>query len=390
MPLGNLKRFSVLLIGFLMVFFTVQPAKAAVLPWEPVVDATHGGGPGFGNPANDYVSSMATFGDYLYVATFNGNAGSEVWRTNDGTNWTQSGTANFGGPSAQGTTTLIVYKNKLFAFLSLAAPFGVVVFASSNGTTWGPPLKVDIAGNTDTFPMPVVAAVYNTHLYVSIPVPDGGGGSNGEIYASDDGITWNDTIGITGETVQAMVSFNNLLYIGTRDDNDGARVYNYDGHNTHMDNFSGFDGSNHNRAVVGLVAFNGELYATTENAITGAEIWRTPGDSTWEKVSNFDSGNGYGGVVFKDYLYVGMQGGKVFRTANGTSWEQVNEDAFGQNDINLLSFAVLGDYIYVGGGERAEETVKIYRYGMPTPTPTPILPQTGADSLNSYILDAIL
>jgi hypothetical protein len=380
-----LKKFFYGLMFFALVFsFLPKTTQAALLPWEAVVDATHGGGAGFGDSHNAQVNSMATFNGYVYAATYNSGAnptGTQVWRSPDGVSWTQTGTDVF-SPSVAGSVTLTTFNNKLYAFVGLGIAAGVVVFESSDGVTWGAPKKIDVAGDHQTFPYPLVATTYNGYIYIGFE----NDADEAVVYSSNDGVTWTlknvPDFGVATNTfIEAMAVEGNNLYVGVRNDTTGAQVWTYDGANWAQNNTSGFDGiNNHNRAVGGLVVFNNMLYATTENA-DGAQVWRSSGNGIWEKVSTGFSAatNGYGGIVFRNYLYLASQTGKVFRSSSGTSWEQVNVDAFGQDDVDYLTFAILGDYLYAGGGSlEAQNTAKIYRYFEAAPT-VESLPQTGAD-----------
>ena len=132
------KLFYPFVLLAVILFMSPGIASAAVLPWEAMVNSTFSGtrSPGFGNEANQFVSSMATFGDYLYVASYNDDQGTEIWRTNNGTSWEQVNEDGFGA-HATSLSILAVFNDHLYAFPSVLAP-GTVVAAwrTDNGTAW--------------------------------------------------------------------------------------------------------------------------------------------------------------------------------------------------------------------------------------------------------------
>ena len=76
--------------------FFYFPMTYADFGWEQVVGDGAGTDNGFGNAVNYFAWSMAVFGSYLYVGTYNDTDGAEVWRSTDGTAWNQVNTDGFG------------------------------------------------------------------------------------------------------------------------------------------------------------------------------------------------------------------------------------------------------------------------------------------------------
>jgi hypothetical protein len=127
-------------------------------------------------------------------------------------------------------------------------------------------------------------------------------------------------------------------------------------------NTGGF-GSVNNYGAVSMCVFGSYLYIGTGNTTTGCQVWRSSNGVTWNQVNT----NGFGAVansqvdtmcVFGSYLYVGTgpEGmgsapARVFRSSNGTAWNQVNTDGFGDpNNNGGLSMSVFGSYLYAGTG----------------------------------------
>jgi hypothetical protein len=98
-----------------------------------------------------------------------------------------------------------------------------------------------------------------------------------------------------------------------------------------------------------LKEFNGYLYASVGNMLSGAQIWRSAtGDSgSWIQVNM----NGFGDesdlagelAIYKGYLYVGTRGStgtaELWRSSEGTTWNSVMTDGFG--DFHNWEFPAL-------------------------------------------------
>jgi hypothetical protein len=109
------------------------------------------------------------------------------------------------------------------------------------------------------------------------------------------------------------------------------------------------------------------LYAATDNETTGGEVWRTDNGTTWNQVNADGFGNANNTRVvsletFGGQLYASTQnstdGGAVWRTANGTDWEWVVNDGFGDvNNIDIASLVAFdGDlYAVVGNFDTGAE-----------------------------------
>lgn len=413
------KKISLLVVLFLTTLFLIQPASkpahAATLTWEPMVNDTFTGtrAAGFGDEHNAFASSMITFDGYVYVANLNDTTGTEIWRSSNGTDWEQVNEDGFSDPGIMlglgSFATLAVFDNHLYAFDYLAGEDHVNVYRYSSGTTW---TNTTAIGDVDThITQPISAIVYDNTLYVSL-INTTGVSDKSTIYKSTNGDDWtmvnDDGFGGNNEDIQSMAVYNNCLYAGTYNINDGTEVWRFDGTTWVQDNTSGF-GNVKNDNTGTLTSFGGYLYASIDNSTTGAEVWKTSGGGTndWTKVSDAGLGQGtdvlytYSSVVFKNKLYIGAGAGafnpvKVLRSADGTTWEQVNTNGFGYDDNIMAIFTVLGDYLYAGTGSLPDYlggfamTTEIYRYYEPMAVVT-TLPETGFDSpLNAYILDALL
>lgn len=141
------------------------------------------------------------------------------------------------------------------------------------------------------------------------------------ILRSTDGINWFPvpTHPAMGRDTRAMAVHNGKLCVGTGSIFGGAaQIWCSNdpsaGSWTMVANFDILDSDNTN--VVSLYSWRGYLYAGTQNAETGFEVWRStvanpsPSPSNWKRIVNYGAGdmcNGWAGTMeeFKGHLYVG-------------------------------------------------------------------------------------
>jgi 6-phosphogluconolactonase (cycloisomerase 2 family) len=244
---------------------------------------------GFGE-RNNRINSLASFGNQLYAGTYNysGN-GAQLWRSSDGKDWSPVMTDGFGDATNLGIDHMIEFNGKFYA------------------GTWNS---------------------MSTEPYTS---------TGGQIWRSDTG---------TGGWTK-MVN-------------------------------NGF-GDAKNSEIIRFAVFNNQIYASTwaDGVTHGGEIWRSSTGNAgasdagdWTKVVSNALGNGLGDVTnvatmtmetFNGYLYAGTNswdnatnqpaGCEVWRTANGTTWEKVNTDGFGNSDCYAVSSLVtFGGSLYASTG----------------------------------------
>ncbi|MBI4743744.1 MAG: fibronectin type III domain-containing protein [Actinobacteria bacterium] len=262
---------------------------------------------------------MVNFNGYIYAEASN-NSGAQVWRSSDGTNWSQVTSSGFND-----SNNTVIHSQAIFnGYLYLPTEnniTGTEVWRT-DGTTW---TQVNIDGFGDL--------------------------NNIQARA----------LGIEG----------GYLYFGTHNEKTGAEVWRTDGTTWEQVNKDGFDDIKNFKIVPGLT-YGGYVYAVTKNNNTGAEVWRfnpqifDPQDTqtAWEQI-NVDgfgnvSNNGSAPSVFKGKLYVGTQnntGGSIYRYKGNLSdpidpanWEQVASS--GINDIDniaiMLTPGVVTDTLYAG------------------------------------------
>ena len=113
--------------------------------WTNVVGTGKGGGPGFGDVNNTSCDVLEDFNGNLYAGTQNDSTGGEIWRSADGADWTQVNTDGFGDNSNMRILDLVVMGQYLYA--STENDNGCELWRSYDGTAWE---QVNTAGFGDT------------------------------------------------------------------------------------------------------------------------------------------------------------------------------------------------------------------------------------------------
>ena len=201
-------------------------------------------------------------------------------------------------------------------------------------------------------------------ITVTSTAPPGLAGRDVEL---SNGLTWTQ-VGETGfgdannVEVKSMAVFKSYLYTGNKNTSTGTEIWwTADGLTWEQANSDGFGDAN-NMNVFALVPFGDYLYAATDNSTmgggTGGEVWRTDDGTTWDQVNTDGFGDADNIVawtmaVFTDTLYVGTlnqaNGAEIWRSTDGTTWEQANTDGFGDaNNERALFMAVFDGHLYVG------------------------------------------
>ena len=282
---------------------------------------------GFGELENSMIMSLASFNGQLYAGTYNGSSnGAQLWRRDD-VGWTALITDGFGTATNVGVEHMVEFNGDLYA--------GV----------W----------NWDD------AAPGNSH--------------GGQVWRSSDGVSWEQvaTDGF-GDSTNAHIAhltvFNNQIYAGTRSytDTHGTEIWRSSTGNSGdwtrvVEN--GFDGDAGNEAVYAFTTYNGYLYAGAYNTTTGSEVWRSPtGDAgTWTQVNADGFGDPenysvtsfalFGGYLYATGGHLGDAGIEVWRcqTCDGSDWEQVVDNGFGNPDTWRSSdLTVFGEELYLTAG----------------------------------------
>jgi hypothetical protein len=268
---------------------------------------------GFGDSGNFAVEALEVFQGKLYAAVSNFEAGTTIWRSEDGGNWTRVTEPGF--DSAYGANNgivfdMFVFKDQLYAGTGFweHTPTAGQIWRTSTGDDW------------------------------SLVAADGLGDPNNSGFTT-------------------FTSFKGMMYAAAINNAAGAEIWR-SGTGSEGDwqpvVTDGFGGGPAYRVITSLTVFRGELYAALEASPgTGAQVWRSANGTDWTQVSEdgFGDADNYqtgGAAVFQGYLYVGtlndVTGAQLWRTPDGTSWEQVVGDGFG----NPMNRKIESVFVYNG------------------------------------------
>ena len=347
---------------------TVTPTEP--LPTdEPMPTATPGwmqnNNNGFGDPTSIGISALEVFNDLLYAGTWNWDKGARVWRSSDGSSWTAVTEPGFGSIYANTNPIIpdmIAFNGQLYAGAGWDGKGGQI-WRSPNGTSW---TQVVDNGFGDPNNIAVVLfTVFNNNLYACTRSEKAHGL---EIWRSATGDTsdWSQVVtnGFDDNpknwNCTGFAIFNGYLYAATEsgaEDTDGFEIWRTNnGENWTQATIAGF-GNPDNVGAGGMAIYNGFLYVGTLNYSTGAQIWRTSSGENWEQVT----GNGLGDAnnlkvdpfyVFGDDLYACADniqtGAEVWRSSDGSNWDQVNRDGFGDSNTIYCSLWANGIVAFNG------------------------------------------
>jgi len=189
----------------------------------------------------------------------------------------------------------------------------------------------------------------------------------GQIWRSDDDENWEKVFEADVDTISVLTVFKEELYAGSFY---GIIWRSKDGlvwEEVVSDRFG-----NASNGIVQMAVYNNNLYASTWNWETGAEIWRTRNGKDWELFLgsglNGDPNN-VGAIcseIFKGQLYWGTSynwatGGQIWRT-NGITSEAVVSDGFGDPmNANISALATFGSELYAAVGNFNDGHIEIWR-----------------------------
>ena len=376
-----MKRISAVVIVTVL-FFGVVPGVAQT-SWVPVVGSTAATSAGFGDTDNTIAMSSAVLDGEMYVGTFNFMFGSEVWRSTDGTSWTQVNTDGFGGTDSAnnvGAYSMEVFNSKIYA----------ATWASGYPSSPGAPTKVwrydDLpawpqvnndgfleSSNAEPWAMEVFPGT-TPFLFVGVANhPEGA-----ELWRAHNGVSWlqanTDGFGnVDNKEIASLTYFDGHLYAATRNDVTGLEVWRTDAPANawaEVNGTTGFGGADHS-AGTAMTVFDGYLYLSTFNFSSGGSVYRSSDGLAWSEIvqaqGGFGDANNWGSYAMAAHdgaLYLGTfnwtTGTEVWRTTNGTSWSQINADGFGiQKNYGVISWAELDGVLYAT--LRNDEGCQIWR-----------------------------
>lgn len=116
-------------------------------------------------------------------------------------------------------------------------------------------------------------------------------------------------------------------------------------------NSDGFADGN-NREAIRFAVHGDYLFVSTENLVTGGEVWRSANGTTWEQVNADGFGVSSNLIAFVEgsfngFLYAGTRsnatGAEIWRciTCNGSDWTRVVSDGFGDSNNHTVQRIML-------------------------------------------------
>ena len=245
--------------------------------WTQVVSG------GLGDGSNESVERIMVFSNALYATTINYNEGVEVWTSpsGDAGSWTRASTGGFGDAKNTGLWAAAVFNGYLYASTAQwGAPWsedthtGAEVWRTSDGSAW---TQVNADGFGDRNNMSAWLEPFGGYLYGM--TNNYGTGTQLWRCASCDGSDWSEVVSdgfgnLDNMGGNFMLGFGGDFYAATINNATGTQVWKTsDGTSWSQVNIDGFGDSNNSSINDGAV-FNGSLFFGTYNPANGGEIWR--------------------------------------------------------------------------------------------------------------------
>ncbi len=288
--------------------------------------------------------------------------------------WAQTNINGFGDLLNQIVTSLAPFGGQLYAGTRSKSGNGAQLWRLSSGGTWSSVITPGFG---------ITRNVAIDHLFTFSNQFYAGTWADsvvgGQVWRSSDGATW-DPITLPGfdttnGEIYRFAEFNNKIYASTWSytNTHGAEIWRSDTGDSGTWSqvvSNGFNGNAHNISAPGLDVFGGFLYAGTDNwnsagnTSDGAQVWRSSNGTTWDQVNTNGFGNTDNNAIhtlagFNGHLYVAgsswnattktSSGGKIWRcaTCDGSDWTQVVSDGFQNlNNDGVDSLAVLNNTLY--------------------------------------------
>jgi len=225
---------------------------------------------GFGDPDNG-IATFAVYNDMLYASTSNW-AGTEIWRTNNGTQWdlfVDSGRGNFHNSY---TSAAVVFDGKLY--FGVFNQFEGAQLWRTNGISVTP-IITDGFGTIENWAVSSFA-ILDDHLYAGL-----WNSQDVQVWRTINGEDWEPVISGFGNppyrSRNALEVFHEKLYLVVECDSTGIEVWQTsNGTDWVQVGFNGFGDAN-NATVYwdnSTTVFKDKLYIGTGNTITGGEVWQ--------------------------------------------------------------------------------------------------------------------
>jgi hypothetical protein len=328
---------------------------------------------GFGNPWNYEITRLSVHNNMLYASTDNNNGqGGTVWRSADGRNWQQ---VSAGGMGNSNINRLHVEQSiNGYLYVGTSDPGGGAEMwrcAVCDGTDWQKVVSNGFGNPNNNLIQRVIP--YNGAILATVDNVDGL-----EIWRSATGAegSWTQVASggfddPTNTNLWAVAIYNNSFYgVTWYQEGTGLEVWRCtkcDGTDWEKVADAGFGDSNN--LSLWAETFNGKLYVSTFNQVTGDEVWRCTvcDGSDWTQVNEDGFGvpdpAGASLFTYKDTLYATRT--DLWATKDGTTWERVMDDHFGDPNNGWLLFGITfkgGFYLSVANSSNGAELWAMFPY----------------------------
>lgn len=235
---------------------------------------------GFGDFYNNSISALSVYSGSLYAATTNIISGTQVWRSSTGIagTWSKVAPSSFGQSGSTGQDVAMdVFSNTLFVGISRVGG-NAELWKTNDGINWSPAFTNGLGTVNNTHVASF--ASFNGSLYVGLRNVTTGG----EIWKSSDGISFSPVItggfdNVNNTRPYGLVVYEQHLYTVIGNQATGAEVWRTaDGISWSKVSSEGFgDPLNQTAAYFdkALALFDGGIFVGTLNDVTGGQIWRT-------------------------------------------------------------------------------------------------------------------
>lgn len=308
----------------------------------------------FRGPAGVAVAPDGT----LYISSQQNHTIQKFKRGIDG--WEQVNTPGFGKNGNQGVWSVYPYGDTLYAS-AFNLDSGAEVYRLQGGG-WQQVVSGGFGDNANVGVNDFIA--FDGMLYAGTWTS---GGNGGQIWrsASGDSGSW-QRVATSGfgdpanAEVMSLQTFDGYLYAGTFTSAEhGGEIWRSasgDGDSWAPVADDTTFGESGNEAILSMREFDGALYAATSNMSHGGEIWRTRNGTTWAQVNDDGFGNSdnvriVSLAVHDGALYAGtwnaIDGGQIWHTSNGGDWVQAEGSGFDGSDNRAISSLLsLDGYLY--------------------------------------------
>lgn len=228
---------------------------------------------GFGDGVTK-VTEFEVFGSFLYCGTAS-PAGGAIYRSDDGVTWTRVSPFGFGSADNAEVTALAEFAGDLYAGTRNTGAGGAQLWKSADGTTWTESVTTDGFGDADNTSINDLEVDGSFLFAVTTNDVDGGNYvrvTSGDAFTVlvDDGFGTDRNSAFT-----ALEVYRGEMYIGTRNTSDGYEIWSTPDDLGYYRRLKEGGGDSANVAVADLERFGEYMYVGVESVGEAFEVLRT-------------------------------------------------------------------------------------------------------------------